>query len=85
MGLLNFVITSASNELNQSRAMMSHNFKIISHFLLDKTHLITDSSNITLMKISRKNGRFRQKKGRLFEVTLYTVKYNPSGSLFNSG
>ena len=36
-------------------------FKVISHFILNKTHLITGSSNIFYSENWAKNGRFRQK------------------------
>ena len=46
--------------------MMSHDFKVISNFLLNKTHLITGSSNSENLgeKTAKKKAVFgRQKKG----------------------
>ena len=64
-------------------------FKVISHFILSKTHLITinttGSSNIIFSKISQKTAVFGR-RSRLFEFSLYNaIKFNPSGTLSNSG
>ena len=75
-----FFITWVRNELSQSRAMMSNDFKVISHFLLSKTHLITGSSDIT----SSEN--LVERTAVFAEKTPYiSTKYNPSGTLSNSG
>ena len=58
-------------------------FKVISQFLLNRTHLITGSSNIN----SSEN--LAEKTAILvdfLEFPLYiTTKHNPSGTLSNSG
>ena len=58
-------------------------FKVISHFLLNRTHLITGSSNITSIENLAEKWPFSPEKT---EFPLYnTPKYNPSGTLSNSG
>ena len=60
-------------------------FKAISHFLLQKTHLITGSSNITSSENLAEKTAAQQST---FEFPLYTTKYKPSGPLWkgsNSG
>ena len=69
-------------------------FKAISHFLLSKIHLITGSSNCTSSEnlaektviSGQKKADFLYKNSWLMEFPLYiTTKYNPSGTLSNSG
>ena len=66
-------------------------FKVISHFILNKTQLIKVSSNIIFSENLAKYGRVWQKKRPLsaeetefFEFLLYTTKFT-SGTLSNSG
>ena len=66
---------------------MNHDFlKVISHLLLDKTHLIIAHQMLLLVKILVEKAAVFSwlKKGQLLEFPLYTTKYKPSGTLSNS-
>ena len=61
-------------------------FKVISRFFLNKTHLITGSSNITSSENLAEKMAVRlsaEKTVDFLEFPLYATKYNPSGTLSN--
>ena len=61
-------------------------FIVISHFLLNKTHLVTGSSNITSSEnLAEKRPFSEENTNDFLEFPLYKTKYNPSGTLSNSG
>ena len=69
---------------SQSRALMSHDF--LSNFSLFTTHLITGSSNIISSEnLAEKQPFWAEKTVEFLEFPLYTTKYNPSGTLSNTG